>query len=202
MKNFLLLAVSALFCVHAFALSQDEAYKCASEFVDAQVSMNWEKMSKVLAPSELRRWREPTQPVYAMLQSNPKGTKYRTALAEKFPGRRLEALTDAEFFQLHQSILGDMYDETRDISGEGSSELLGSIREGETFHVLFRISHSNFTRQSAPLSVVSVIPFEDSARALLTKEMSKYVESSKLVVRDLVKKGLLPAEVTDSSPQK
>jgi hypothetical protein len=198
----LLLAISALFCVHGFAVTQDEAYKCASEFVDAQVSMNWEKMSKILAPSELRRWREPTQPFYAMLRDNPKGAIYRTALAGNFPGRRLEELTDAEFFQLHQLVQGDLYDEGRKILGKGSYELLGSIREGETFHVLFRISHSNFTRQSAPLSVISVIPFEDSARVLLTKEMSKYVESTKMAVQDAIRRGLLPAKTDDSSPEK
>ncbi len=187
--------------MRAMALSDELAHRCASEFVDAQVSMDFEKMSKVLAPAELRRWREPTQPIYAMLRDNPKGIKYRTALAEKFPNRRLEDLTDEEFFQLHQSILGDLYDESRKIAGKGTYELLGSIREGETVHVLFRISHSNFTRRSAPLSVVSVIPFEDSARVLLTKEMSKYAESSKLQVNDLVRKGLLPAETAVSSPK-
>lgn len=163
-----LLALTILLGFPLGAAASETPEQVAEAYINAIRTGGVTAVPDYIHPDELERFRGMLLPV--LVDDNPVAGQFRTALFGEGATLASVQAMDAKAFM--QGFMGFVQGQmtAMDVS-IGQSETLGSVREGEVVHLVTRNTAGAGALQLTQMEVISLKPYQDSWRLLLSGKM-------------------------------
>ena len=175
MTKFLSYVLIAIAFVPSLAFAQKTPEQVAVTYFDTLKSDGLETAPSFIHPKELERFKSMLLPLFTMNDSDENLSIL--FFGEKKSPSEISAMKPADFMAGFLSVLGTQMKSSKINLGE--TNVIGSVKEGETVHVLARNSAGNQDFKMTKVEVISMIPDGDTWKLLLSGEIEGMAQALK-----------------------
>lgn len=170
-----LVALICLFAGHAQAQASPEAV--AHAYVAAIRAKGMTATADFIHPDELKRFQAMLLPLFADADAEPAQLLARGLFGPEATAESINALEPAEFMRGFMRMVDTQLKDTP--LSVGDAQILGAVKEGDVVHLVSRNTVGVGELQLTQLEVISLKPYQDTWRLMLTGKMEGIAQALK-----------------------
>ena len=175
MTKFLSCVLISIALLPSFALAEETPEQAAVTYFNTLKSDGFEAAPRFIHPKELERFKSMLLPLFTVKGSDENlSTLF---FGEEMTSSEISAMEPQDFMAGFLSVVGAQMKSSKINLGE--TNVIGTVREGETVHVLTRNSAGNEDFKLTKVEVISMIPDGDTWKLLLSGEMEGMAQALK-----------------------